>query len=1241
MKKLSTPLSTCRELFRSRALAAIAASTVSLLITGLPAAVPVHAAPAETPLVRLPGHMLPGALSKAALLGRINAGESLSLTLALPLRDPVGMNNLLQRLYAPGDPLFHHFLATGEFDRRFGPTQQTYNSVAAFARANGLEVKQTQTSRLFLQVSGPSSVVESAFRVHLRNYESTDGRVFHAPDADPGIPSAMVGKISGVIGLQNSNVLHTNFHYRSPSLRPAVGSGPDGGLTPTDIKTAYNLNSTTLTGSGRTLALYELDGYTASDISSYEAKYSLPAVPLQNILIDGASGIPSDPTVSEGPVEVTLDIELMTALAPDATSILVYEAPNGGPGEIDCYDKIASDNLAKEISSSWGLSEDQVGQATQTAENTIFEKMQAQGQTLYAAAGDTGAYDDPHEANPTVDDPASQPLVTGVGGTRLSTAGRGGVYQTESAWGIPSTPSGGGGGGGISDFWPLPTYQTDITSTNDVVSTTQRNVPDVSLDADPDTGYSFYFGGWGVVGGTSCAAPLWAAFTALVNQQRILNGQTAIGFINPALYAIGTGTSYTTAYHDVLDGSTNLLYASVPGYDNATGWGSFNGANMIALLAPATVINVNPIASLTLTPTSVVGGLTAQGTVTLTNPAPAGDATVALSSSNSSLVPVPATVIVTAGTSSATFVVTTTAVTAPASVTVTATYSGGPKSAILTVLPPPAIITPVSLAFSPSSVGNGASSVGTVALSGPAPTGGLTVSLSSSDPAASVPATVLVPAGSVSAQFPVTTVPVTTQVVATISATLNSVTKTATITVQAPKLEPIGLTPVSVIGGQASIATLTLTYPAPADGATVTLSSSDPTAVIPANVTIPAGQTVATVSITTSIVPATITSTIIGSYAGVTQKTVLTIDPILPIGLTITPASVIGGASATGTVTLNAPVPVGSLTVSLTTTDVSAQIPASVLIPAGASSASFAIPTAAVTAPISAQITASLDGSDVSAPLAIQPVQISAFTLNPVSTLAGTPVTGTITLNAPAPVGGLVITLSSSGTAATVPASVPVPTGASTVTFSVATPHAGGVVISASLLGATQTAPLTIAAAPGTTFPAGLNMLSSPYDYTGVSLDTLFGYTGVVLANWQTATGAYFETPTAPSDAMHIGRGYWVNLPTAVTFSTIGTPADTTHDFTIALLPGWNQIGDPFLTTVRLGSVSLGTAAASFDQASTAAPLLVSGLVYRYAPKSGTTAGSYVWVRDTDTLQPGLGYWVYAYSAVTLTIPHP
>ena len=532
----------------------------------------------------------PAAVAAAKPLGRLAGTAPVVLALALPLRNQAALQDLLTRIYDPTDPAYGRYLSPDQFAAQFSPTEADYAAVAAFARTQGLTVTRTHANRLLLDVSGPAAAVEGAFGVRLNQYQAADGRVFRAPDAAPSVPPILAGRLTGIVGLSDNAVRHphntrlTTASLSRPTLdgRRSIGTGPLGGLAPKDIKTAYNLSSLTLNGSGQTLALFELDGYDAADVNAYESQFNLPNVPLQNILLDGASGV-----AGSNADEVTLDIELQIALAPGASKILVYETGGSDADTLDAYSRIAEDNQAKQISTSWGLDEPDSTPSTLQMENPIFQQMAAQGQTIYAASGDNGAFDSGVRSDGLrVDDPASQPYVCGVGGTTLTTSGAGGAYFSETTWNSGSVANG-ASGGGISTVWPIPAWQKSAASAASSGSTTLRNVPDVSLNANPNTGYAIYTqGSWAVYGGTSCAAPLWAAFTALVNQQRAANGLTPLGLANPSLYPLLTGARYATDFHDIKDGSTNLYYPALTGYDDATGLGTLNGANLLADLAP-------------------------------------------------------------------------------------------------------------------------------------------------------------------------------------------------------------------------------------------------------------------------------------------------------------------------------------------------------------------------------------------------------------------------------------------------------------------------------------------------------------------------------------------------------------------------------------------------------------------------------------------------------------------------------
>jgi kumamolisin len=561
-------------------------------------------AAAGEPLRRLEGNIAP-VVRRAAVVERMQASERLRFSLALGLPNPAALDDFLARVYTPGDPLYHQFLKTGEFAERFGPSQADYDAVVAFVKSQGLNVVATHSNRMLVEVEGSVDKVEAALGLRLMHYRSEQGRVFHAPDAEPSLPASIAAKVSGIVGLDNA--LEPRSNLRLPNGAAAgtsgIGTGPGQGLSPANIKTAYNLTGVSENGSGQVIALFELDGYLAGDIRSYETNFGLPNVTLENVLLNGASGAPSALTNS-GPVEVTLDIELALALAPGASKIQVYI----GTSFADIYNRIASDNTAQQVSTSWypsGIDSD-ISSSLRNTENTAFKQMAAQGQTFYAASGDFGdnvKTGTDKNGNAIlkfgVQDPSSQQYVTGVGGTTLNTVVAGGAYFQETAWS--------GGGGGISAVWSLPNYQSQAVSSGSSGSSTSRNVPDVSLNSDPNTGYSmFYNGSWSIIGGTSCAAPLWAAFNACVNQRRAGLGAGRLGFLNPTLYYLAQSPYYSTNFHDITNGN-NGTYAAVSGYDNVTGWGSLNGAKLISdLQENADVLYVD----------GGYGGSTQNGTVT-------------------------------------------------------------------------------------------------------------------------------------------------------------------------------------------------------------------------------------------------------------------------------------------------------------------------------------------------------------------------------------------------------------------------------------------------------------------------------------------------------------------------------------------------------------------------------------------------------------------------------------------------
>jgi len=496
----------------------------------------------------------------------------LELAIGLPLRNQGELTNLLQELYDPASPRFHQWLTPDQFTERFGPSHEDYAAVAEFMKSKGLVVARTHPNRLLLHVSGSISDIERTFRIHLSLYEHpTEPRLFYAPDTQPSVDLTVpILDISGLDDFQRPHPMSLRSVPPAPLHRahPNLGSGQSGSYIGNDFRAAY-APGVTLNGAGQSVGLLEFDGYYASDITKYEVQAGLPSVTLSNVLVGGFSGKPG-----ANNSEVALDIEVAISMAPGLSKVFVYEESN--PGIVnDILSRMANDNLAKQLSCSWG------GFSTDGTTENLFLQFATQGQSFFQSSGDDGAYVG------AVTPPADDPYITVVGGTTLSTSGPGGAWVSEVAWNWSGTH---GTGGGISTTYLLPSWQTGISMSANQGSTSHRNSPDVAMVAD-NVLVIYSNGKEGIFGGTSISAPLWAGFTALINQQAVAHGQPTLGFINPAVYNLGKGAYYTSAFHDVSSGNnTNqnspTLFFAVSGYDLCTGWGTPAGSNFINALAP-------------------------------------------------------------------------------------------------------------------------------------------------------------------------------------------------------------------------------------------------------------------------------------------------------------------------------------------------------------------------------------------------------------------------------------------------------------------------------------------------------------------------------------------------------------------------------------------------------------------------------------------------------------------------------
>jgi hypothetical protein len=567
----------------------------------------------------LPGHV-PAAVARMTPLGALARTNQMRLAIGVPLRDSAGLDQFLAQLYDPASTNYHKYLTPEEFTARFGPTEQDYQSVIQFARANGLTVTQTHSNRLVLDVAGPAAAVESALHIRLQTYQHpTEGRQFFAPDGEPTVAASLpVADIQGLTDYVRPHPRLKKSDAASASKAVARdGSAPDGsgGIFGNDFRNAY-APGVTLTGSGQMVGLLEFDGYYSSDVSAYAsaAGNSRSNITVQKVLLDGFNGVPTTGPNS-GSDEVDLDVEMAMAMAPGLSKILVFEAgPNGNQNDI--LNSMVSYSTVKNLACCWGW-----GDGPSTTTDAIFKEMAAQGQSFFNAAGDSDAFtvevnsvngvDNPNNANA----PSSCPYITQVGGTTLNLSGSGASYYSETVW---NWGGGEGSSGGISSYYSIPSWQTNLSMSANGGSTSQRNIPDVALTADNVFVY-YEDGTSGEFGGTSCAAPLWAAFMALVNQQATSLGNSAVGFINPAVYAIGKGQNagygYAACFHDTTSGnnywsSSPNAYAAVSGYDLCTGWGTPKGASLINALAGTTSSDTTTTNTTTTTTVTNTGSFT-------------------------------------------------------------------------------------------------------------------------------------------------------------------------------------------------------------------------------------------------------------------------------------------------------------------------------------------------------------------------------------------------------------------------------------------------------------------------------------------------------------------------------------------------------------------------------------------------------------------------------------------------------
>jgi len=722
---------------------------------------PINPVGGQQGLQVLHNHVRSAVTSGQAIpVGVLPSTQRMKLAIMLPLRNQSELTDLLSRIYDPSSPDYHNFLSVQQFTEQFGPTEADHQAVIDFAAANGLTVTGTHANRLVIDIEGSVAQVEKAFHVSMRTYQHpTENRTFFSTDREPSL--ALNVPIHHIGGLNDfsrpkSHLKRLPAAEQANAIHPNVGSGPGGAFRPSDMRAAYAGN-TTLTGAGQSVAMVEFDGYNMADVVSDMGGTAIN-VPVTNVLIDGASaGSDGD----DG--EQALDVAQAIGMAPGLASVRVYIAPGTtaiGVGDVDMFNRIATDNISKSISCSWGWSPDDI-----TQNNPIFQEYQAQGQSFFVASGDSGAYTGSNTTDSSF--PAEDVFAIAVGATDLTTTGAGGPWASETAW--PDS-----GGGPADDKFAIPSYQSGVASTANGGSTTIRNIPDVAAEGNFDNIACSNGSCNEQTGGTSYASPRWAAFIALVNQQSVAAGHGTVGFINPAIYAIGKSTSFTSDFHDITSGNNRNAqgksFNAVSGYDLVTGWGSPNGQNLINALAGGAAaadfsLSASP-ASL-----SVTQGSTGTSTVSVSD-LNGFTGSVTLSASG-----LPAGVTAAFGTNPATstsvvtFTASTTATTGTATVTITGTSGTLTHTTTVSLTITAAAAPNFSLSASPASVSvtQGGTGTSTITVT---PSGGFTGSVTLS--ASGLPSGVTAAFG---------TNPATSTSVLTFTASSTATTGTATVTV--------------------------------------------------------------------------------------------------------------------------------------------------------------------------------------------------------------------------------------------------------------------------------------------------------------------------------------------------------------------------------------------------------------------------------------------------------------------------
>ncbi len=513
----------------------------------------------------------------ARLIHNSHPDQTIEVSIRIRSKSEAKRGELKSALAKPG---FKH-LSRAEYEKIYGADPADVEQIKKFAQEFGLKVQEngTELARRTVMVSGTVSNLQKAFNVELKEYSHAKGN-FRGRTGTISVQTKYADIITGVFGLDNRPQAEPHFRrLPRPEKHKHKTAASDVSYDPNQVAQIYDYPAGD--GTGQCIGLIELGGgFQLDDLSTYFKSLNINVPQVISVSVDGGKNSPTTPDSADG--EVMLDIEVAGAIAP-AAKIAVYFAPNTDQGFLDAVTTAVHDttNQPSVISISWGSAESTWTTQAMTNFDEAFQAAGAMGVTVCVAAGDNGSSDGVNDGNNHVDFPASDPFVLGCGGTTLQTSNE--QIVSETVW--DDLPNGGATGGGVSNVFPLPTWQEGFDVPAPTVQGGGRGVPDVSGDADPNTGYNILVDGESVVeGGTSAVAPLWAALVARMNQQI---GEP-IGFLNPLIYAQSVEAS---GFHDITQGK-NGAFSAAKGWDPCTGLGSPDGVPLEAALTGKSSMHV-------------------------------------------------------------------------------------------------------------------------------------------------------------------------------------------------------------------------------------------------------------------------------------------------------------------------------------------------------------------------------------------------------------------------------------------------------------------------------------------------------------------------------------------------------------------------------------------------------------------------------------------------------------------------